>query len=150
MKSKSINEGFKFFTWCCATSGFTWNIIPGGRLERATTARTATTLVCKAHPPRRETERCALLAWTTASHVQRLSNKMRAASVAVAGAARFQRGRPRPAHRNIDGKRFNALHLTKDGGFLWCVDTSTTSVVAMEPVGHGVSRPWRCRVWWFR
>ena len=111
MKNKPIKEGYKFFALCNVETGFVWNMIPDGRLERSST-HDYVHLLAGTLP---ETDKYNyVIGMDNYFTWPRVMETLCDMGVGCVGTARYQRGWPPKEYRDIDDSRFNTVYLMND------------------------------------
>jgi hypothetical protein len=129
-KNKPIKEGYKFFALCDSFTGFIYNLIPDGRLEKSTIYEYVINLVESL--PLRDTKKY-LVAMDNYFTYPKILKKMRELCVACVGTARAKRGWPPTEFRSLTDNRFNTLYSMNDENgfciFRW-VDNNVVTMVS--------------------
>ena len=112
IKCKPIKEGFKFFAICDVETGFVWEMIPDGRLEKETIHDTVLTLVSSIPDPLGQ--RNYVVGMDNYFTRDKVMNTLTELRIGVVGTSRFEAGWPPQEYRDIKESRFNSLHLMKD------------------------------------
>lgn len=130
IKNKPIKEGYKFFAICDSLTGFVFNLIPDGRLEKCTIYEYVNQLVESL--PFRDTKKY-LVAMDNYFTYPKILHRMRELCVACVGTARAKRGWPPQEMRTINDNRFNTLYSMNDEMgfrvFRW-VDNNVVTMVS--------------------
>ena len=139
IKNKPIKEGYKFFSICCALTGFVYDIIPDGQLEKSTIA--ANVLALTESLPNRDSKRY-VVAMDNYFTYPKILKGMRDLGVACVGTARAKRGWPPKEMRDIADDRFNTLHcMNDDMNFRICRWVDNNVITMVSTLHDGTETP---------
>ena len=144
MKKKPVKEGYKFFAICDAQTGYIWNIIPDGRLEKSTIHDTVMALVNSL--PRKESKKY-IVGMDNYFTFQKVMTLCRGAGFGVVGTACARRGWPPKEFKDIKDDRFNTFYLLKEEQQLSCrwVDNNVVAMVSTIHTGREKIARARCK-----
>ena len=111
MKNKPIKEGFKFFAICDAETGYVYDFIPDGRLEKSTTSDYVTMLAGSLPEVNKYNYVIGMDNYFTWPKVMETVGSM---GIGVVGTARYHRGWPPKEMRDVKDERFNTVYLQTD------------------------------------
>ena len=133
MKNKPIKEGFKFFALCDAETGYVYEFIPNGRLEKTSIHDIVLTLVTMIPSSPTHNYVVGMDNYFTWSKVMTTLTEI---GVGCVGTSRFERGWPPQEFRSIKDERFNTLYTLKDKGKFLIARWIDNNVVTMVTNVH--------------
>eukprot|EP00977_Amphora_coffeiformis_P007696 scaffold1690_cov182-Amphora_coffeaeformis.AAC.53 len=143
MKNKPIKEGYKFFALCDAETGYVYDMMPNGRLEKTTTHDVVMTLACMIPTSPNHNYVIGMDNYFTWAKVVTSLTEM---GVGCVGTSRFERGWPPKEFRDIKDDRFNTLYTMVDKGkFLMARWIDNNQVTMVTNVHKGDERIKRTR-----
>jgi len=138
MKKKPIKEGFKFFSICDVETGFVYDFMPDGRMEKSSTYDYVIMLAgCL---PQLDQYNYVIgmdnyFTWP------RVMETLTAMGLGVVGTARHSRGWPPKEYKEVKDDRFNTVYIMNDKRkykMIRWVDNNVVNMVSNVHVGNEV------------
>lgn len=134
MKQKPIKQGYKFFSICCAQTGYIFHFLPDGRGEIDGSLGDTVVELMETLPQRNNLQ--YVIGMDNLITTRQVMTESRRLGIGVVGTARFQCGWLPKEITQVTDERFNSLYLQKDENNYLIARWIDNNIVTMVTTVH--------------